>query len=55
MSYSRDDISYWYKGMWFEGKISGDGKLTYDDGNTFSGKFLDGLLNGHGTWTTANG
>jgi len=38
-----------YKGMWFEGKRHGLGKLIEPNGNIYIGNFLDNKYNGRGT------
>ena len=43
-----------YQGEWFEGKKSGFGIATYQDG-TYTGQFLDEKSHGVGKWVGKNG
>jgi len=45
------DIDYVNK----NGKVHGQGTLTYADGPNYVGEFKDGNMHGQGTYTSANG
>ncbi|MEH0155452.1 hypothetical protein V6R21_14995 [Limibacter armeniacum] len=51
---------YWadgtiYQGRWNNDKMQGRGKITYPDGSSYEGNFLDGIRSGFGIFTWANG
>jgi len=45
-----------YEGGWFEGDMHGQGLLVYNNSNTLTGEFKDGLIyNGEGTCKLQSG
>jgi len=44
-----------YYGEYLQGKIHGDGTMTYTDGSKYSGDYSEGLRSGDGNFTFSNG
>lgn len=44
-----------YSGTTVQGKMSGEGTMTFDNGDTYKGGFLDGYFDGQGTYTSQDG
>ena len=44
-----------FVGMWRDGAMEGEGRLSRPDGSIFRGSFARGLMNGQGKVTSANG
>ncbi|MFU1921734.1 hypothetical protein ACM6PT_32085, partial [Klebsiella pneumoniae] len=42
-----------YRGELVDGRLEGQGRLDYDNGAWYAGRFEHGLLHGHGTWQGA--
>ena len=47
-------MSLKYEGDFINGKYEGQGKLIYDDGNTYFGEFKDGIEKGQGILVDKN-
>lgn len=43
-------LGWKYEGEWADGKLSGEGKLKLNTGDSYSGSFLNGKCHGTGTW-----
>lgn len=44
-----------YKGSVLAGKPSGQGTVTFENGDTYEGEFKNGIFNGEGLFTAASG
>ncbi|WP_303979102.1 hypothetical protein [Streptococcus danieliae] len=44
-----------YEGTLVRGKITGQGKLTYENGDVYEGEFKNGAFQGHGTFKSKDG
>ena len=44
-----------YEGEWYNGQMSGNGKMTYSDGSVYEGKFFENKKNGMGIYTWGEG
>ena len=44
-----------YKGLYENGKPSGEGEYYWENGNSFKGNFANGLRNGKGIWKRGAG
>ena len=44
-----------YEGEWYNGQMSGNGKMIYSDGSVYEGKFLENKKNGVGIYTWGEG
>jgi hypothetical protein len=44
-----------FEGHIQQGLLNGEGAITWDNGNTYTGEWVDGFFNGQGTFTWANG
>lgn len=44
-----------YKGYVLDNKMNGQGKLTFENGDTYEGKFVNGVFEGHGTFISKSG
>ena len=44
-----------YTGEFLDGKIEGEGEMTWEDGRNYTGQFKDGKEDGQGTYRWANG
>ncbi|MDY4761427.1 hypothetical protein [Streptococcus thoraltensis] len=50
-----DNHKITYNGDVANNRMNGQGKLTYDNGDTYQGQFKNGVFNGQGTYTAAKG
>lgn len=50
-----NDGAIHYNGYVLANKMSGSGKLTFENGDTYEGEFKDGIFHGKGTFTAASG
>ena len=44
-----------YTGTTIQGKMNGQGKMTFENGDTYEGEFVDGYFQGTGTYTSKDG
>ncbi|BCP63452.1 hypothetical protein HO404_10150 [Streptococcus suis] len=44
-----------YEGYVVASKMNGQGKLTFENGDTYEGEFSNGIFNGKGTYKSAQG
>lgn len=44
-----------YEGYVVSSKMNGQGKLTFENGDTYEGEFSNGIFNGKGTYKSAQG
>lgn len=52
---SLDDGKITYKGSVVASKMSGQGNLTFENGDKYEGEFKNGIFDGKGTFTSASG
>lgn len=53
LTYDHQKITY--KGEVANNRMNGQGKLTYENGDTYQGQFKNGVFDGQGTYTAAKG
>ena len=44
-----------YTGTTIQGKMNGQGKMTFENGDAYEGEFVDGYFQGTGTYTSVDG
>ena len=44
-----------YKGALVRGKMNGQGKLTFENGDSYQGQFRNGIFDGQGKFTSSKG
>lgn len=50
-----EDGTIRYSGYVLANKMSGSGKLTFENGDTYKGEFKNGIFHGKGTFTAVSG